>query len=223
MIQSNTLVHYINLIIIAPTEFHSDYYNRKGWFSMIIQEVADHKYRFIDVYTGWPGSVHDASVFANSPIYKKGIEGRLFNGLKKSIGSKDVPVCLLGDSAYPLKSWLLKPFPHNGLLTRSQQLFNYRLSKARIVIENTFGQLKGRWRCLIKRLDAKPENTPIIIMACCILHNVCETHSEFFDSEWSISTNEYSQPEDIPTGSGNDETQGSSIRNILIDYFINEQ
>ena len=102
-------------------------------------------------------------------IHQQRIEGSLFNGLKKSICSKDVPVCLLDDSAYPLKSWLLKPFPHNGLLTHSQQCFNYRLSKARIVVESTYGQLKGRWGCLTKRLDAKPENISIIIMACCIL------------------------------------------------------
>ena len=101
------VINGCHIPIIASTKFHSDYYNRKGWFSMILQGVADHKYRFIDVYTGWPGRVHNARVFANSPIYKKGIEGRLFRGLKKSIGSKDVPVCLPGDSAYPLKSWLL--------------------------------------------------------------------------------------------------------------------
>lgn len=60
-------------------------------------------------------------------------------------------------------------------------------------------------------------------MGCCVLHKVCETHSDFFDSEWSISTNEFPQPEDTPTGSGNEETQGPSIQNILIDYFLNEQ
>ncbi|XP_011404428.1 PREDICTED: protein ALP1-like, partial [Amphimedon queenslandica] len=67
--------------ISSPVEFHSDYYNRKGWYSMIIQAVADHKYRFLDIYIGWPGSVHDARVFVNSPIYNKGMDGNLFNGL----------------------------------------------------------------------------------------------------------------------------------------------
>ena len=56
------------IAIIAPTDFHSDFYNRKGWFFMVLQGVADQKYHFIDVYTGWLGSVYDARVFANSPI-----------------------------------------------------------------------------------------------------------------------------------------------------------
>ena len=36
----------------------------------------------------------------------------------------------------------------------------------------------------MKRLDVKPENTTVIISACCILHNVCEIHDEEFESSW---------------------------------------
>ena len=46
--------------IAAPEDNHSDYYNHKGWYSMILQGVVDGQHRFLDVYTGWPGSVHDA-------------------------------------------------------------------------------------------------------------------------------------------------------------------
>ena len=57
--------------ISAPLMNHTDYYNRKGWYSMIIQAIVDHDYIFRDICVGWPGSVHDARVFANSLIYKK--------------------------------------------------------------------------------------------------------------------------------------------------------
>ena len=52
--------------ICAPSEQHTDYYNQKGWYSMIIQGLVDANYRFLDVCIGWPGSVHDARVFAHS-------------------------------------------------------------------------------------------------------------------------------------------------------------
>ena len=47
-----------------------------------------------------------------------------------------------------------------------------RLSKARVVIEQAFGLLKGRWRRL-KAVPANVEKIPNIIVACCALHNLC--------------------------------------------------
>ena len=48
-------------IPIAGTAMnHTDYYNRKGWYSVILQGVVDHSYRFLDINVGWPGSVRDA-------------------------------------------------------------------------------------------------------------------------------------------------------------------
>lgn len=52
----------------SPAMNRTDYYNRKGWYSMILQGVVDHSYRFIDINVGWPGSVHDARVFFPIPL-----------------------------------------------------------------------------------------------------------------------------------------------------------
>ena len=48
--------------IIAPTFKHVDYFNRKGWHSIILQAVVNDRYTFTDLCVGWPGSVHDACV-----------------------------------------------------------------------------------------------------------------------------------------------------------------
>ena len=63
--------------ISSPAMNLTDYYNRNGWYSMILQGVVYHSYRFIDINVGWPGSVHDARVFAHSALYEKIMEKNL--------------------------------------------------------------------------------------------------------------------------------------------------
>ena len=62
----------IHIPILSPQECPADYYNRKGWHSILMQGVVDHQGRFVDVYISWPGRVHDARVFANSDLYQRG-------------------------------------------------------------------------------------------------------------------------------------------------------
>ena len=53
--------------IIAPQECHVDYFNRKGWHSIILQGVVDGKGLFWSVCAGMPGSMHDARVLRTLP------------------------------------------------------------------------------------------------------------------------------------------------------------
>ena len=71
---------------------------------------------------------------------------QIFDGNEVQIQGKNIPLFLIGDSAYPLKTFLMKPFTFNSSLANNQKVFNYHLSKACIVVENTFGRLKARWR-----------------------------------------------------------------------------
>ena len=102
----------------------------------------------------------------------------LLHGESIVIDELEIPLFLIGDSAYPLSTFLMKPFPHNSIVTPAQKKFNYNLSKARIVVENAFGRLKARWRRLTKRNDMDVCNVPRIVTACCILHNICEIHGD---------------------------------------------
>ena len=71
--------------IIRPDESASDYYNRKGYYSVIMQATVDFRGLFMDVYIGWPGKVHDARVFVNSSLYNKGMSSTLFPDWKRNI------------------------------------------------------------------------------------------------------------------------------------------
>ena len=102
--------------IIGPSENPLDYYNRKGYHSVILQALVDHEYKFLDVYVGWSGSVHDAWVLANPTQYRN-CESGMLPHWPRMIGNNTVPLFILGDPAYNyrLKSWLMKPFSDTGL------------------------------------------------------------------------------------------------------------
>lgn len=82
-------------------------------------------------------------------------------------------ILILGDSGYPQRPWLMTPFMAVNPGT-PEAVYNQKHMTARVVIENTFGRLKNRWRCLSKDrvLHYKPAKCAQIIQACCVLHNI---------------------------------------------------
>ena len=86
---------------------------------------------------------------------------------EKNLQGVDMPLVILSDPAYPALPWLMKPFPEYAHTTRRQKIYNYCQSRVRMVVENAFGCLKGRWRCLLKIIDCA---------ACVVLHNMCEMY-----------------------------------------------
>ena len=129
---------------------------------------------------------------------------------------------MIGDSAYAIQSWLMKPFTHNSDLTSQQRNYNYRLCRARIVVENAFGRLKARWRRLTKRNDMHTENIPCVTVtaAACVLHNICEVHHEHFNDAW-LQSNEgkYTQPATVATRDTSSISLTHDIRIALVNYF----
>ena len=123
---------------------------------------------------------------------------------------------VLGDPAYPLLSWLMKAFPDNGSLSCQQKAFNYRLSKARVVVEHAYGRLKGRWRCLLKRNDIVIRDLPKLVATCCVLHNLCEIHGEIFNEEWMRAVTDDTS---VSTASASVGTSGRDVRQALMTYF----
>ena len=82
--------------ITRPVHNQADYYNRKGFHSIILQAVVDYRYMFIDICVGWPGRVHDARVLYNSSLYSKASNGTLFPNWSRRISQVDVLLLLLG-------------------------------------------------------------------------------------------------------------------------------
>jgi len=148
----------------APSGDRDSYICRKGFPSVNLMAVCDHRKKFIYTHSDSPGSSHDANVLRSSELGTKLTEDRLFVNEEHH---------LLGDSAYPLLPGLIVPFRDNGHLSPSQTRFNTVHSTARSVVERAFGLLKGKFRRL-KGLDVtRTDLAPVIIDAACVLHNIC--------------------------------------------------
>ncbi|KAK3889942.1 hypothetical protein Pcinc_006095 [Petrolisthes cinctipes] len=82
-----------------------------------------------------------------------------------------------GDSGYPLKPFLLTPFLNPG--TRGEERYNRSYKQTRVIVEQTFGILKSRFRCLHSSggsLQYHPRKCAKIAAACMLLHNRCVRH-----------------------------------------------
>ena len=88
--------------VLKPNASPSDYYNQKGFYSILMQAVVDLCGGFIDVNIGLPGKVHNARVLVNSLFCQSQVSGRLFPDWKKDFGEVQVPLLVLGDPACPL-------------------------------------------------------------------------------------------------------------------------
>ena len=190
---------------------HIDWRNRKGVYSMILQGVVDYSSRFRAVQVGWPGSVHDARVFRNSAYGRAALDGTLLRHLTTTLPDGTVLYhSTNADAAYPRALCVNKPRISTGELGDSEQWHDYVVSVQRNPVERAFGRLKGRWRTLRLKADYKLDVVPTIIVACCVLHNICEDHAEEFDKTLWVAEEEDSDEED----SDEDELDAVTIQSI---------
>lgn len=131
----------------------------------MLQAVCDHQLLFTDCCVGWPGSVHDSGVYQNSPLFQAA----------QSRYSTVFPAdsFLVGDAAYPLSKWVLTPFRDTNNLSEKANNYNFIQFSTRIVIEQAFAALKGRFRRLnYIDMDSVTDMSDVMLTAC-TLHNVC--------------------------------------------------
>ena len=172
----------------------------------------------------WPGSVHDARIFVNSSLNEALRTGKIPSCQKKIMDDDEaVPVCILGDAAYPLYPYLMKEFPGGGL-TMQEQLFGYRLCSARVTIECAFGRLKARFGILKREMDISFPYLQQVIHSCFILNNYCELQKEGI-GEQTVEHEKASEIIDQPTinqykgNNSKEEAQAKRIRSIFVKYF----
>ncbi|XP_070175895.1 putative nuclease HARBI1 [Littorina saxatilis] len=136
------------ICIPGPSIHRGSYVNRKGHPRFQLQVVCSKDLLFLDVVTGWPGSVHDSRVFRNCPLKERLETGLLPPGYH-----------LLGDSAYQLTPYLMVPFRNNGNLNIVERTWNRGNLN---IVERTWNRAHSSTRV---------SDIPVVIFAACLLHN----------------------------------------------------
>jgi len=200
---------------------------------------ADYILTFVD--TGGYGRRSDGGIFRDS------IMGHKFNNQEMNLPKPEsltvdglfLPYVLVGDEAFQLTEYLLRPYPGKSL-NQERTIFNYRLSRARRTIENTFGILVSRWRILKRPIICTIEKSMKIVQAIVCLHNwlrkqdigvnqyVDETLinrnrlDEFVSESWRKDIEDSALRDTITCGNNNSTRNAIKIRENFCNYFNTE-
>ena len=204
---------------------------------MVLLALVDAEYRFLYIDVGAIGSEGDAGIFARTRL-RELVDNKLAHiPDAKRLPGTEGSMCdffFVGDDAFPLRHYLMKPYPSRSL-THKERIYNYRLSRARRTVENAFGILANRFRVFHTAICLQPDNVESVIIAASVSHNMLRNrklmNANVGDSV-NVQTNEIvdgiwrADPplgQDLPGGVGKGSTQHAvKQRNLLREYFNSE-
>lgn len=177
---------------------------------------------------GGEGRQCDSTIFQNSELYKQLCDGSLQLPTAKYVMNNNIklPHVLVGDEAFPLTKFMMRPYPRNNLDIR-KKVYNYRLSRARRSVECTFGILAARWRIYGKPIIASVPTGRKIIQATTVLHNFIMST----EKDLNITQTQYSKlteqdrvvisegMRDLPRNRSSNMFEVKKIREDFADFF----
>ena len=113
-----------------PDDSGSHYRNYKETDSIVLMAMVGPEYEFLYVDVGANGRNSDGGIWDQCKL-KKPLEDSTLNlPPPQSLPGRSmkIPFVATGDDAFPLKNYLMKPYPQKGLTTE-KRIFNYRLSR----------------------------------------------------------------------------------------------
>lgn len=224
--------------ITPPPNSGSYFYNYKGSHSLVLIAIVNAKYEFIMCHFGTNGRVSDGGVLENTAFYNKLLHHNLKIPAPSKSKTSERPLAhvFIGDEAFALREDFLKPFAQKQL-NAGRRIFNYRLSRARRIVENVFGILAARFRIFHTEINMKLENIEKVVLACCALHNFLRRNTanrysppECLDSEdlerGEILSGLRAEPNvfvDLQRGQNRNATgTAKEVREHFMEYFCNE-
>lgn len=207
------------------------------FYSIVLMAISDANYKFLYVNVGAFGSEGDSGVFLGDAIGKKIYNDELTLPEDSMVGERELPFYFISDDAFTLSKRIMKPYTptRQKSLSDEEKIFNYRLSRARRCVENSFGILTSKWLCLSQPLRQHPARASKIVLACCVLHNVLlgektycppnfadhyDERGNLIEGEWRTNRNNDLVPLQRTTGRIADRPK--EIREIL-KTFVNSE
>lgn len=153
-------------------------FNYKGYHSIVLMACSDADGIFTTIETGFAGRNSDGGIFRESRLgrWLERLEGEGLDLPEDTVlphdeSELDFPHYFVGDEAFPLKRYLMRPYPQR-VLNNLKRIFNHRLSRGRKTVECAFGMMSHKFQVLKTAiLCTKPTTVTNIIKCCCVLHN----------------------------------------------------
>lgn len=229
------------IVIESPPHSGSEYYNYKRTFSIVLLALVDSNYKFIFVDIGSQGRISDGGVYNNSLLWQKNIRNEINFPeqfpLPAANNNISLPYVFLADGAFAY-THVMKPYPGNHEIGSPKRIFNQHLSRARVVVENTFGILSSVFRIFRRPINLKIETVNDITTTCVLLHNFLRksvTSSEMYfppgtldvyDNNGNLirrgawrNINGYNAIQNLPHVPRRPPLTGVNIRNEFTSYF----
>lgn len=160
--------------------------NYKGFYSINLLSVTDADYKYVFVEVGGFGKDSDGGIFSASKLLKF-LSSKSIDLPEPSVipnTNIKVPYVLIGDEGFPLRTYLMRPFPRRQLVEGGEKdVFNYRLARARMVVECSYGSINSRFHVLSVPIETKVQNAVVIVKAITLLHNIIREREGFTDDE----------------------------------------
>lgn len=224
--------------IRKPSNSGSFYFNYKNTINIVLMAVVDADYKFMMVDVGINGRISDAGVIRYTKF------GNMLYNKTLNIPKPDLLTntsytflyLFVADDAFAMSENLLKPYSQTNL-TKEQRIFNYRLSRARRIVENAFGILNSRFGVFQRQrpIQVDTDKAKKIVLACYYLHNYLRKSSSYicqgsmdmvYEEEGRIIEGSWRTQEtliNLQHGNNRNSTElAKDIRNIYCQYFNNE-
>ena len=227
--------------IQKPKNEGSCYYNYKHTHSIILMAIAGPEYECLYAHVGSNGRVNYLGIWNKTSLLQGIQDGSVKLPSNEKLPNGEITLYdFLGDDAFALKRFMMKPFPEQGL-TGERRVYNYRHSRARRISENLFGILANRWRTFFTIINLELKYVENVIFTALILRNMLIKSpnsvnvyrpSSFADTiledgqisgEWraNLIPDSFCSLQ-VPRTGYNTSLYAKSVRKKFMDYFVND-